>query len=114
MSEETPTPTRTRVNYYELMKFKMNQKLQYEGQLCTVVGWSTNGDGDRNTGVGTSYKYKLDKLANFVQEKDLLAAVAKITDSSATIEEAPVAPSATIEESPVAPSATSDDVLTAS
>jgi hypothetical protein len=66
----------TKPNYYSLMKFKLNQKVNYQGQQCVIRGWSTNGDGDKSTGVGTSYKYKLDKFSILVQEKDLIAAAA--------------------------------------
>jgi hypothetical protein len=81
MSEdETPTPKKP--DYQALMKFKLNQVVEYNGQQCIILGWSTNGDGDRNTGVGTSFKYKLDKVSVLVQEKDILASIAKAAASS--------------------------------
>lgn len=76
--EETPTPTKGKPDYYNLMKFKLHQVVLYKDQQYSILGWSTNGDGDRNTGVGTTYKYKLNNIANLVQEKELsLASSAK-------------------------------------
>jgi len=69
--EETPTPIKAKADYYNLMKFKLNQVVIYKDQQYTITGWSTNGDGDRHTGVGTTYKYKLNEMANLVQEKEL-------------------------------------------
>jgi hypothetical protein len=81
MSEdEAPTG---KLDYNKLMKFKLNQRLEYKGQQCTIIGWSTNGDGDRKTGVGTSFKYKLDKFSVFVQERDLLIATAAAAAAAA-------------------------------
>ena len=80
--EETPTPIKVKPDYYNLMKFKLNQVVVYKDQQYTIKGWSTNGDGDRNTGVGASFKYKLDKVSGLVQEKDLVITAAAASSSS--------------------------------
>jgi hypothetical protein len=79
MSTQAPT----KVDWYSILKFKLHQKVNYKGTQYTIVGWSSNGDGDKNTGIGTSFKYKLDNLPNFVQEKELLAELAKAAAETA-------------------------------
>ena len=47
--EEAPTPTKGKPDYYNLMKFKLHQVVLYKDQQYSILGWSTNGDGDRNS-----------------------------------------------------------------
>lgn len=66
-----------RVDHYSKMLFKMGQAVMYNGNPCTITGWSTN---DNETSPNYTYKYQLNKSGTLVQEKNLTAVKAAITN----------------------------------